>query len=67
MDDLKRCPFCGGKMEMTVSKYNECVGFFHAGKPLDVNSTCPIALGAFVHRVSADEAIEAWNRRAQDD
>lgn len=66
-EKLKPCPFCGEKMEMSVSEFNGCVGFFHAGKGLNLNSSCPIALGAFVHRVSADDAIEAWNRRVTND
>ena len=54
MDELKPCPFCGGKAEIA--------------------SLSKIAIGVFCNKCSAEigiyrtkqEAIEAWNRRANE-
>lgn len=50
--ELKRCPFCGGKAQITVSQY----GTFHA--------TCGTCFVTTQSAIEKNEAIAAWNRRA---
>ena len=56
MAELKPCPFCGGKARVT-----EFAGWFY-GMCLcyDECRTCGPVKG------TKEEAIEAWNRRAED-
>ena len=84
MNELKPCPFCGGKASIAIcddegnlhdadymnSPYSG-VGYM-IRHTAEENPDCPIASyeedGGFVGGVytydTADEAIEAWNRRA---
>lgn len=58
MAELKPCPFCGG--EATLS-YNTAYGFC----PWCDNTDC--ILNDLTHGYETEEeAIEAWNRRAED-
>ena len=54
--DLKRCPFCGGEAEVTLFLGNYIVAC--KGCP---GSTFPCK------GMTEEEAVEAWNRRADDD
>lgn len=57
--ELKPCPFCGG--EADIGKYGEDVGItFYF-----ICCTCGAELDR--HTVTEKAAIEAWNRRADDD
>ena len=58
IDDLKPCPFCGGKanLEWYVLPKYECV--IHC-------LVCPLSFGRYLGR-NKEEAIEAWNRRVDD-
>lgn len=62
---LKPCPFCGKEMEMIETADKTCFGFFHKNEKLSFG-TCPFSSGGFIHYTSRIEAIEAWNRRAND-
>lgn len=53
MDELKSCPFCGGKAEIDESLYT----FVRC-------ENCKAESGVFLHKY---EAIRAWNRRVNDD
>jgi len=64
--ELKPCPFCGGKVSLTYSSYDNMFNFWHSENGL---ITCfaaePIQFdGCWVK--SLKEAAEAWNRRAND-
>lgn len=83
-EELKRCPFCGGKATLVCC---DDEGNIHRGgyendpwsgscfricHSVEENENCPIALydedGATMGIYSYDtkeEAIEAWNRRAE--
>ena len=50
--ELKRCPFCGGKAQITVSQY----GTFHA--------TCGTCFVTTQSAIDKKDAIAAWNRVA---
>ena len=59
MAELKPCPFCGGKASVTFGDarkwfYIECL-----------NDDCPIHVQGMWH-LDMDNAIEEWNRRAED-
>ena len=58
MDELKPCPFCGGKanLEWYVLPKYECV---------IVCRVCSLKLGRYLGR-NKEETIEAWNRRGDD-
>ena len=60
MDELKRCPFCGAKPRFVekdpFEQYRK--EFFVYGVYCDC--------GAVIWKCTAEEAIEAWNRREND-
>ena len=67
MAELKPCPFCGGeaKIVTTTEVYGlddikRKYGYVRCGK--DYLNCCVIQFNEF----PLDEAIEAWNRRAED-
>lgn len=60
MEELKKCPFCGGEAEVsfyksTESWYVECA--LSKGSCATIPCTYPYS--------TKEEAIEAWNRRAE--
>ncbi len=67
MAELKPCPFCGGeaKIVFTAEVYNiddvkKKFGYVRCGK--DYPNCCVIQ----DNEIDLDQAIEAWNRRAED-
>ena len=54
MTELRKCPFCGGKVEM----YNYCFNEWYIGC-----RECSCDLGVFDTK---EEAIEAWNKRVSE-
>lgn len=71
MDELKRCPFCGGEAEM-VSKFMMANGFrgiAYRVRCSECYAQSPYKRNPILHgfHVSSDKAVEAWNRRADDD
>ena len=60
-EDLKRCPFCGGKAEIIggEGEFNvRCSNY------KDVNGDhCPLVMGG-IYYDTKEKAINAWNRRA---
>ena len=67
---LKPCPFCG-KIPEIQEDYRWPRHGKYAGKRVDayeiicVNFDCPIYKADNVYFLSKEEAIEAWNRRAE--
>lgn len=68
MNNLKPCPFCGGEATVTIAPilgvaFIECkhcsamMGRYQKGGRTDHD-------GFWTHFESKEEAIEAWNRRA---
>lgn len=57
MNDLKPCPFCGSKPE--IRRYG---GKYSAECP---NDDCEVRPETFL-KYSSDEAVKAWNRRANE-
>ena len=56
-NELKPCPFCGGKAEYRAAKYVR-TAFRHSVVCLDCFASIP-------PKDSEQEAIEAWNTRAE--
>lgn len=56
MFDLKPCPFCGGEAEVFRGT---TYGFHYLYEPRCIKCEC--ALGVYE---TEEQAIEAWNRRA---
>lgn len=58
MDELKPCPFCGGKAFITTSFGRPYIDAFHTRK-------CLIKPDTFlISSKSLNRQIKAWNRRA---
>lgn len=71
MTELKPCPFCGGEAETKASRYEpieltvwsvRCKTRRNADKQM---GWC-VASSSLVKYATEAEAIEAWNRRAND-
>ena len=65
MEKLKPCPFCGGKAEIVINKSKR-------GQTANIHCTkcsCRKTLLRYPDYVGSieEEAIEAWNRRADND
>lgn len=58
MSELKPCPFCGGEAKIVKSPENEYIAICR-------NKQCNASVGFFPN--TRKEAIEAWNRRADDE
>ena len=65
-DKLKPCPFCGGKAEIhnCMEFENDTLALIYSGKSGVHCSECHCAT---IPYGSKDEAIEVWNRRADND
>lgn len=59
MDKLKPCPFCGGKAEMLINKYNDLRKEY-----LVACTKCDGMVERW--RETEEEATEQWNRRVSD-
>ena len=63
--ELKPCPFCGGdKRGINIRPYNPFDGY-NGNVPMQ--RVCCLACGANIMRQDVIEAIEAWNKRAEDE
>ena len=62
MDELKRCPFCGGEAFV----YERFESVWHLN-PTDFTVLCRNCKAGVRHYFpTKSEAVEAWNRRADD-
>ena len=65
MAELKPCPFCGGKNAEVLNVLEENPEYELVGLTKDNwNVVCPDCYSSGGTRRTAIEAIEAWNRRA---
>ena len=68
-NELKPCPFCGGEAELWSHHYKEeDITLWQVRckkRCYDVKIHC-YASDSFVSFATKEEAIEAWNRRAND-
>ena len=55
MNELRKCPFCGGEAEL----FEVFPGRFYA-------VVCPHCVVETTYYETSEKAIEAWNRRADD-
>lgn len=58
MEELKRCPFCGGESELNAEQYHPAMSACWVVRCLECFSHGAV-LG------SPDGAIKAWNRRVE--
>lgn len=71
--ELKRCPFCGGKAE--VYEYEaeraiydkETLGFVDIDRNTVYGVGCPQCGCIISDKKSEKQAVEYWNRRAEDE
>lgn len=61
MDELKPCPFCGGKAELLAVPQSSGLS------PMKWVIVCKNKCVNQYPHISDHDAIEAWNRRASDD
>lgn len=76
MNELKRCPFCGGEAEISYSVdaflgkcwyvrctdcYSHGTGVYESVRKLEPEEEYAAIMGAW------EKAIKAWNRRAKDE
>ncbi len=57
MDKLKKCPFCGGDVNLFIG--------FMAGLPMIVCGKCSATV-SFGGKETKEQTIKAWNRREKD-
>lgn len=70
MIELKPCPFCGGRIKIVTTQYGGIGYQLYHDVTSDPTGICPIArhegegeMGVWIYD-TRNEAIEAWNRRA---
>lgn len=66
MNELKSCPFCGGKAETheCAELENEVARLIYSGQ---IGVHCTVCRVATLPYPNEKEAIEAWNRRTQNE
>lgn len=65
MDKLKPCPFCGGEAQLIKNEYGDNTGYAFV-----ICQDCGNRAKKFSKSLdfcAVEEAIEAWNRRADND
>lgn len=68
MKELKPCPFCGSKGEMRCDKKPDMNGYFVYSYVVDCSRfDCPASYMIGNDFDTEAEAIEAWNRRINDE
>lgn len=60
-DELKPCPFCGKIPEIIISKNSNSKSFYRVECK---RMSCTVLASTFAYSTE-NEAIEAWNRRAE--
>jgi Lar family restriction alleviation protein len=70
MDELKSCPFCGGKAFVSTvehSKENRPNGYRFHGSIMCRNCQASAGTTGFdlTHKEATEKAIKAWNRRTE--
>ena len=55
MTELNKCPFCGGEARIMGAGRDDIYKFVYCGECLGQTMACE----------TTEEAIEAWNRRAE--
>lgn len=64
MSKLKPCPFCGHKVTLTYSSFDNMFNFWHSENgPITCFAAEPIQFDGYFVK-SLEEAADAWNRRA---
>ena len=63
MEELKPCPFCGGKVSLTYLSGSNTYNFWHKGV-IHCAACDPIQFDGGIVK-SLKEAAEAWNRRVE--
>lgn len=66
MTELKPCPFCGEKVSLTYSSWDNMFHIYHKGDLIFCAVKEPIDIDGYFVK-SLKEAAEAWNRRADND
>lgn len=62
MAKLKPCPFCGSKVTMTYSSYDNMYHVYHRGDIVMCAMKEPIDIDGYFAK-SLTEAEDVWNRR----
>ena len=62
-DELKPCPFCGGKAEIRIADINSSGNELYLLKCCNIK--CSVIPKVPFHSYDKDKLIDAWNRRAE--
>ena len=65
MEELKPCPFCGGKAELTKCEYGDNTG--HAFVLCRGCGSMTKKFNKSLNFCAVEEATQAWNRRVKND
>lgn len=60
MPEIAKCPFCGGEAEITGRQWGDTIEYLVRCKNID-------CVACNTHYLGEQDAIAAWNRRAQSD
>ncbi len=67
MINLKKCPFCGGEATLEYTNDNKHRPYVVCKFGTQKEPKCPASIAYHWHYHTEEEAITAWNRRANDD
>ena len=67
MTELKSCPFCGGEAELTHTNDNNHYPFVRCKYGAYLKPKCMANMYPWLNYKTDEEAIEAWNRRTNDE